>query len=315
MKYRFKSLRHTLANRLKRFTLLRKLYAALFDPERSQQFALTEWMKQGCSISHQQAFKKVTFEAGEAWVTLPNGLEIRYITEIPGAGVEPCIYRGEYEPEITQRLLKKLNNNSTFIDIGANIGWFSLHAAHRYPDIRIHAFEPGAFAYRNLEKNIARNQFQSQVKLNRRVVSDRCGSEIFSTQQLGHPLNHIIRSKRGSSAKGTPVEATTLDQYLERHAIVSIDLIKCDVEGAEMLVLNGAHKLLKSQQPELLLEVNPLWTARFDYSPEQLWALLKDFGYHYQIIESDGRTQCSGHFANDVGEGANVYFSVQKKQP
>ncbi|MCF6230055.1 MAG: FkbM family methyltransferase [Gammaproteobacteria bacterium] len=315
MKYRFRSLLHMLANQLKQFTPLRKLYAALFDAERSRQFELTEWMKRGCNISHKQAFKRVIFEAGEAWVTLPNGLEIRYITEIPGAGVEPCIYRGEYEPEITQRLLEQLNNSSTFIDIGANIGWFTLHAAHRYPGISIHAFEPGAFAYSNIDKNIERNRFKSHVKLNQRVVSDRCGSEIFSTQQLGHPLNHIIRSKRSSPAKGTPVAATTLDHYIEHHAITSIDLIKCDVEGAEMLVLKGARKLLKSHQPELLLEVNPLWTARFDYTPEQLWALLKDFGYHYQIIESDGSTRCSGHFASDVGEGANVYFSVQKKQP
>ncbi len=315
MKYRFKSLRHALANRLKQFTPLRRLYAALFDPERSQQFGLTEWMKQGCRIGHKHAFSKVTFEAGEAWVTLPNGLEIRYIIEIPGAGVEPCIYRGEYEPEITQRLLEQFNNNSTFIDIGANIGWFSLHAAHHYPGIRIHAFEPGAFAYRNMDKNIERNQFKSQIKLNQQVVSDHCGSEIFSTQKLGHPLNHIIRPSGRSPAKGAPVEATTLDQYIEHHAITSVDLIKCDVEGAEMLVLKGACKLLKSHQPALLLEINPLWTARFDYSPEQLWALLKDFGYHYHVIESDGSRRCSGHFANDVGEGANVYFSAQKKQP
>ena len=315
MKQKLKLLQHKLAGQLKQFTPLRKLYAALFDHERSRQFELTQWMKRGGDITQKHKLQEVSFDAGEAWVRLPNGLELRYITEIPGAGIEPCIYRGEYEPEITQLLLGQLHDNSTFIDIGANIGWFSLHAAHHYSSINIHAFEPGAFAYKNIDKNITRNQFKQQIQLNQLVVSDRCGNEIFSTQQLGHPLNHIIRPDTRSSTEGEEVAAITLDQYVMQNRIKQVELIKCDVEGAEMLVLKGAEKLLKSQQPKLLLEVNPLWTNRFDYQPEQLWVLLKDFGYHYHVIESDGTKKCSNNFTQDVGEGANVYFTPEKNRP
>lgn len=312
MKRKLKSLRYKLAGALKQFTLLRRLYARLFDQERSQQFKLTQWMKQGGEITLEHKLQGVSFDAGEAWVTLPNGLQIRYLTEIPGAGVEPCIYHGEYEPEITQLLLEQLSGIGTFIDIGANIGWFSLHVAHNHPGMNIHAFEPGSFAHSNISKNISRNRFNQKIKLNQLVMSDRCGSEIFSTQQLGHPLNHIIRSNNGSSLKGEEIDATTLDRYITRNEIKSVEFIKCDVEGAEILVLKGAEKLLKRDQPKLLLEVNPLWTSRFDYQPEQLWVLLQSFGYHYHVIKNDGSKLCSNNFSNDVGEGANVYFTPHK---
>ena len=310
MGYRSKAITYQLSRLLKRSTLLRRLYAWLFEADRSRQFALTQWMNNGITLTQSHQLHRVSFEQGEAWVTLPCGLEFRYLTEIPGAGAEPSIYRGEYEPAITALLLAQLENATTFIDIGANLGWFSLHIAQQHPNLQVHAFEPGEFAYANIKKNIARNQLQRSIQLNHLVITDHCGTEQFTNQQLGHALNHINRKKSGSTKNLREVAAITLDHYVAEQAIPLVELIKCDVEGAEMLVIEGSQAVLKRDRPKLLLEICPLWMARFGQSPMELWNRLREYGYLYRVIKDNGEQINSGDFLRDIGDGANVFFST-----
>lgn len=303
------SIKYNLSKTLKKSTLLRRVYAKLFEPDRSRQFELTQWMNQGLTLLKTHKLQSVSFEQGDCWVTLPNGLKLRYLTEIPGAGAEPAIYRGEYEPEITQLLLAHLKDKTTFIDIGANLGWFSLHIAQHYPLIHIHAFEPGEFAYANIRKNIAKNDFQDNITLNHVAVTNHCGTEHFTNQQLGHALNHISKENTTNLRE---VIATTLDAYANENSLQPVGLIKCDVEGAEMLVIEGALELLKRDEPNLLLEICPLWMTRFNHTPIQLWEQLSEHGYSYHVIRDNGEQICSGDFLQDVGDGANVFFSSSK---
>jgi len=305
---KIKAMRFFLIAYLKRFPALRKLYARLFDRERYQQFAVTDWMTAGPTLLSSVGIKQVLVTQEDIWVQLANRLELRYVTEIPGAGVEPRIYRGAYEPAITDLILRELDDDSVFFDIGANIGWFSLHVAQAYPGAVIHAFEPGKFAFFNLSKNVAHNGYRERILLNHAAVSDHGGTEFFTSNQIGHALNHLVRSETTLSSTATEVTCTTLDTYSDEQKITRIDLIKCDVEGAELLVLKGGESLLKRFQPKLMLEVSPEWMARFGHTPLQLWTLLQDHGYDYQVIAEDGSRTCSRNFANDVGHGANVFF-------
>jgi hypothetical protein len=87
------------------------------------------------------------------------------------------------------------------------------------------------------------------------------------------------------------VPMTTLDAYAERNAIRRVDFIKIDVEGAELLVLDGAQKLLARDTPLLFAEVCRTWLEGFGATPEQMILLLLEAGYDRFIWQGDDGLQ------------------------
>jgi len=123
------------------------------------------------------------------------------------------------------------------LDVGANIGVFSLAAAKRFPDAAIYAFEPSPDAYSRLVRNLDLNGAANVTPINRAVYS-KCSTMGFSSE--------------GSTSTGfvtgggvLTVQTVTLDEFCSRTAIRQIGLIKIDVEGAEVEVLKGAQQTLE----------------------------------------------------------------------
>jgi hypothetical protein len=103
-------------------------------------------------------------------------------------------------------------------------------------------------------------------------------------------------------------KVVTLDQYTSYHNIGSIELLKCDVEGGELMVLKGARSLLTSNYPPMLfLEVWPGWTVDFGYSPVDLFTFLRDqAGYEFYHLNSTGLVQVTGN--EDPWPGVAPHF-------
>ena len=80
-----------------------------------------------------------------------------------------------------------------------------------------------------------------------------------------------------------------MDDYVREHKLQSIDLIKCDVEGAELLVLQGAQHALRAFKPVLILEVSELWVKRYGYTVAELWAFLQALDYRAWAIDEQER--------------------------
>lgn len=134
-----------------------------------------------------------------------------------------------YEIDIQQK-------GCVLLDIGANIGIFSLAAARLFPDTRIYAFEPNPEAYSRLVRNLGLNNTANVHPVNRAVYS-QCGVVGFSDGS-STSMGSVIDSGTLS------VEAVTLDSLCSQKAIDHIGLIKIDVEGAEVEVLRGARETL-----------------------------------------------------------------------
>jgi FkbM family methyltransferase len=122
------------------------------------------------------------------------------------------------------------------LDVGANIGVFSLAAAERFPDAAIYAFEPGPDAYSRLVRNLDLNGAANVTPVNLAVYSN-CSIMGFSAE--------------GSTSTGCvtgggvlTVQTVTLDEFCLRNEIRRVGLIKINVEGAEVEVLRGAEKTL-----------------------------------------------------------------------
>lgn len=188
--------------------------------------------------------------------------------------------KGEYEPVNAQAFIDSIKPGATIVDIGANIGTFTLLAARAAGDKgQVHAFEPDPENLALLKQNIADNHF-SQVSVVPKAVGDQPGSiylEVEDKDKGGGQITH--------NQTGLAVEMITLDAYAAAHQIKQIDVVKIDIEGAELLALKGAKQILsKSKGTVLFMEINPQASAAFGHGAEELIELLESYGFAPQVL-------------------------------
>lgn len=198
-----------------------------------------------------------------------------------------------YETHIVDWLKQCLKAGDTFWDIGANWGWISLPAARIVGSSgRVIAIEPSPSNLAWLKRHIALNECETIVRVIEAAVCEQNGGVVnFSLLEDGRsPSNSLMfsNSVNGEAPKVSreiSVPAITLDSLLAEQKRVP-QLVKIDVEGAELKVLKGATQLLKSETaPILLLAVHPFWQA----TPEdcqEIVKILKEAGY--QILNRQG---------------------------
>jgi FkbM family methyltransferase len=164
------------------------------------------------------------------------------------------------------------------LDVGAHIGSFALpFARFNRGQGSIFAFEahPGNFAL--LCRNIAENGLEGCISPINAIVSD--GNGAFRTFQHD-PANTGTFTFLPAAPGGQDAPALGLDTWHEaRDGIPRVDLLKIDVEGAELSVLHSARRLIASSRPVLYLEVNQTGLARFNVTVRQVEELLRSSGY------------------------------------
>jgi FkbM family methyltransferase len=190
------------------------------------------------------------------WVQIKNGpatgLSIRVN---PRTGQNVLLGAGE--PAVQDAVQRYLRAGMTFYDLGANIGFFSLMAARLVGPLgRVISFEADPEIAARLRDNLAYNNFDHATVEQRAVWSEprkvsfvRADVRTSPDRGLGHvKLNH------SPSAAAIIVEAVSLDHYTAEHP--APDFLKCDVEGAELAVFEGAARLLREKHPILLVEMH-----------------------------------------------------------
>jgi len=131
----------------------------------------------------------------------------------------------------------------TIFDIGANIGYYTVQLARTAgPGARLHAFEPVSSTAALLAENVALNGLRNVV-VNRAIVSDTLGAQpIYLSATANTGQSSLVRA----SARSETVDTVTVDAYCQARNIERIDLVKVDVEGHELRVLQGMAGLLRS---------------------------------------------------------------------
>jgi len=168
----------------------------------------------------------------------------------------PCYLRGDVEEEIQMIVAERLRGSMVFYDLGANIGLFTLLAARLVgPNGRVFSFEPDAWVASRLRKNVARNGFENVTVIEAGVWSKSGAVNFIPADKAispDHALGRFVAGENG--AAGTPMECVALDDFIEGAA--PPDMIKCDVEGAEVEVFRGAEKLLRAHRPWVICELH-----------------------------------------------------------
>lgn len=168
------------------------------------------------------------------------------------------VLRGTHEPLTSRWLSTTVRPGNVVVDVGANIGWYTLMAASK--GAHVWAFEPDPENFALLQRSIAKNGFRN-IRAEPVAISDHAGQVSLWCSDLSAGFHSLVRS---AGNRPIEVEACTLDA---RFPTETIDLLKVDVEGGEPEVLFGATRLLREGRIRwIVMEWNPeAWTKSMDF--------------------------------------------------
>jgi len=181
-------------------------------------------------------------------------------------------------------LLRLVKNGDVVFDIGANQGDFTVLFAGLVGEKGVvHAFEPVPPTYMNLRRRVAQECPLGNVSINNFGLGDSPGSFPINVPAGDFGQASLRTHNVGSWAKPDrevfSCDIKTLDSYVEETNLKRLDFVKIDVEGAELLALNGSQKTLQELHPVIQFEYYSPWTEGFGYKAENIIALVRSLGY------------------------------------
>jgi FkbM family methyltransferase len=203
---------------------------------------------------------------------------------------------GEFERHETRKFIHSIRSDDVVIDLGANIGYFSLIAS-KYIGSKGHvfAFEASPKVYELLCKNCSlSNKNISPFNL---AVADQEGTLKFNLPQ--NPQEQGSGSLSKNNMGDIEVESLSIDRFAQTEKITRLDLIKMDIEGAEIKALLGMKEVISKYKPKILFEFSP---SRYEDSEitefESLVKLMKDLRYKFSSLTRNGEWKEITFFPN-----------------
>jgi FkbM family methyltransferase len=232
--------------------------------------------------------------SGEATVKHGPGAGLR----LEATGAKAAFTVGTDEPAVQEELVRVLRPGSVVYDVGANVGFMTLIAARLVgPTGHVYAFEPIPENARAIERNAALNNLENITVLEL-ALSDRAGEAVLRIPQMNQGAHLAAVGAAVGEEDDLTVQTAALDELRRTREIRPPDLVKLDVEGAELLVLGGMRACLAESKPALVCELHGTRGA--------IEELLPQLGYEItRIVRDTARDAWNEHaFARGVGPGA-----------
>ncbi len=211
----------------------------------------------------------------------------------PGNETSRAIFlTGCYEPNEFRWLETMLKPGMTFIDIGANMGLYTLFAAQKVgPCGIVVAIEPSNRDFARLEDHIRLNRLVN-IRPLQVAVSDCAGEAdllLATEEHSGHNTLGNFGYDSVIPLGKQRVHTERLDDIVSRLGLQQVDIIKIDVEGAEFLALQGAQETIKQFRPVVLTELSDRTLKHQGCHSGQIWEFLTREGYRiYRFDEQTG---------------------------
>ena len=207
----------------------------------------------------------------------------------------------KHEPE-TLYLADLLSGAPVCLHVGASDGRHSYVMTQVAPKARIYAIEPSEFSFAVLKMTVAWHRIGGQVTPVHAAVGNKTGEMLLVTPRkitgrMGRAYAFVADEAPQGEARpdlqdsGMEVQSTpvvTLDDFCAERGIERVDFIRMDIEGAELMALEGARGILDRDRPHVLLEIHPaMLAARFGGTAEQVVELFRDRGYRMFALNGD----------------------------
>lgn len=196
-----------------------------------------------------------------------------------------------HEPPVSRELVARVKNARVLADVGAHIGYYGCLAGAVAPMLQVFLFEMNHSLIEIIERNLAANRIADYQIINR-PVSDGPKLIGYAGDSTDPGLSARPPATAGDASNQIVVEALALDDFFAGQGVFP-DVIKIDVQGAELDVLKGAQRILREHHPILFLEVHPTILGDFGAAVADVYRLLELHGYRLHRIaahrSSDGR--------------------------
>jgi FkbM family methyltransferase len=265
------SINETIANYTERAidkqTFIRRMYeqhhAALFD-----------------YAAHLKRTNVAAIEIADDTVTMTSrDRGVRMVCPLADQRVAPIemLNFSDYEAIDSTMIMRLVSPGDSVFDIGANMGWYSINIAKSFPSTKVHAFEPIPKTYSFLERNIKINGVTNVVAHHFGLSNEnRELTFYFYPEGSGNASSANLSERIDAELVTCRVER--LDDFVRANDL-TVDFIKCDVEGAELFAFQGATATLQRDKPIVFTEMLRKWAAKFNYHPNEIIALFSSLGY------------------------------------
>lgn len=231
--------------------------------------------------------REISIDArGVVFVIRSSGIKVRcQLGDHRSPPVETFNF-ADFEPHESRMMLKLFEGGKYFYDIGANIGWHSLTLAARFRDAIFFCFEPIPKTYEYLQDNIALNAFDNIRTYNIALSNSNSPHDYYFYEACSGNASAVNLTAREDVRKVECPQTRLDDLVQESGPCCPPDFIKCDVEGAELLVFQGARETIARYKPVVMAEILRKWSAHYHYNPNEIFHLFAVLGY--RAFTTDG---------------------------
>jgi FkbM family methyltransferase len=200
-------------------------------------------------------------------VTMRDGSRARW--DLRDEAEALACWLGEADDDVRTALLARVRPDAVVLDVGANVGWWTVPLARRVGPAggRVVAFEPVPENRARLEWAIAANGVQGHVEVVPVALGEQpgeLGMWLKSAETGAGSGTAALVTGEGAAHLRVPV--TTLDAWGDEHDLPRCDLMKLDIEGAELLMLRGAERFVAKHRPLIFGEFEAYWLTTFGAS-------------------------------------------------
>ncbi|WP_299675618.1 FkbM family methyltransferase [uncultured Dokdonia sp.] len=224
-------------------------------------------------------------------------------------------WKGPEKFEFTSIFIKLIKKVDVFLDVGTNIGYYSILGGKFNPKLQVIAFEPSEGPRVYASENSKINNLEERIQIEPLALSNTTGIlDFYNVTNPKFPNIHNLSGEHNLTTSKdklnyTKVKATSviLDEYVASSKITTIDLMKIDTEGSEYLILEGAQKVLDTHRPIVICE------TLFNVIEDKLEAIFIDRDYAFYNHTGTGLTKVSSIQRTEDNGARNCFFVPKEK--
>jgi FkbM family methyltransferase len=194
---------------------------------------------------------------------------------------------GEYDINETKLIEDSLLPGNVVLDIGANIGYYSLTAAKIVGDNgKVYAFEPDPLNFALLQKNIECNNYKNIIAI-QKAVSNSCDDiKLFLSKE--NRADHRCY-ETDENRDSVSIKATSIDDFFKDNLDIKVDFIKIDIQGYETQAFEGMMNLLSIQKnTKIITEFWPFGINNAGGNPQKMLEIISHLGFAFQYLQKHG---------------------------